>query len=91
MYVISSAAAYNKGGRDRMIGFRMSPDEIRSRNQCNMEKRDRNFLLYDRSIMKCRQGCVLQQLTKPVYEYLKNFNFAMFSSKAYLANRKNFL
>ena len=55
---MSSAAS-----RDRMIGFRMSSDEIRSRsddrNQYNMQKKDRNYLLYEnRSRMntKCNQS-----------------------------------
>jgi len=56
---MSPAAA----SRDRMIGFRMSSDEIRSRsddrNQYNIQKKDRNFLLYEnRSRMntKCNQS-----------------------------------
>ena len=54
VYVMSSAAS-----GDRMIGFRMSSDEIRfrseNRNQCNMQKKDGNFLLYEnRSIMNTK-------------------------------------
>ena len=55
----SVSSSYNNGGRDRTIGFRMSSDEIRSRsddrNQCNMQKKDRNFLRYEnRSIMNTK-------------------------------------
>jgi hypothetical protein len=55
-------ASDNNGGRDRMIGFRMSSDETRSRsvndrNQCTMQKKDRNFLLYEnRSIIAGYRG-----------------------------------
>jgi hypothetical protein len=64
VYVMSSAASLsdNNGGRDHIIGFRISSGQRTAysqfnthssrsrsddRNQCNMHKKDSNFLLYE--------------------------------------------